>query len=443
MLAAIAVAATAAVLAPTSRAAAATPVEPQAPTVIHVSSTADGGDGSLRAALDAVSGAPGAGIVELVAGASYTLRACDVGALRSSGRVRIEGHGATIHQTCRDRILDHSGGDVLELRDLTMTGGSSSSTGGAVQADDLFVSGSRFEDNHATNYGGAIWAGTVSIVDSRFANNDAGGGGGAVQADHLTARGSRFAHNRAATGGALRTSDLVLTLSTVEWNDAGSAAGFDTATARIEDSTVEGNHAARTAGGGRVATSLTMARSLVADNRADEGGGLALEGDATIDSSTFAGNAALSGGGGALLATAGTVAARWVTFADDGADRGPVIDGASTATFEPFASLLVGDSPFASLCAGVTVHSGGHNQATGTACGLPGPGDRDRRPRPALSALADHGGPTRTLLPDAGAPSIDAVRLLDGDCQGKDQRGHVRPGRGGCAVGAVDLTPPA
>ena len=53
-----------------------------------------------------------------------------------------------------------------------------------------------------------------------------------------------------------------------------------------------------------------------------------------------------------------------------------------------------------------------------------------------LGALADNGGTTPTLLPQATSPAIDAA-----DCVGisPDQRGVARPQGARCDIGAVEV----
>jgi hypothetical protein len=67
------------------------------------------------------------------------------------------------------------------------------------------------------------------------------------------------------------------------------------------------------------------------------------------------------------------------------------------------------------------------------------------RPTPILGALADNGGPTKTMAPLTGSPAIDAgpdpVASLTGN--GSDQRGTpwVRVYNGTSDIGAVEVQP--
>jgi hypothetical protein len=52
---------------------------------------------------------------------------------------------------------------------------------------------------------------------------------------------------------------------------------------------------------------------------------------------------------------------------------------------------------------------------------------------PALGALADNGGPTKTMLPSAQSLAPGTGK----GCPATDQRGHARPANN-CAAGAVE-----
>jgi len=63
-----------------------------------------------------------------------------------------------------------------------------------------------------------------------------------------------------------------------------------------------------------------------------------------------------------------------------------------------------------------------------------------------VSSLADHGGPTETLLPEVGSPLLDAIptgtaELCDSTVT-EDQRGAARPSGPACDIGSVEGTAP-
>jgi hypothetical protein len=94
------------------------------------------------------------------------------------------------------------------------------------------------------------------------------------------------------------------------------------------------------------------------------------------------------------------------------------------------------------------ITSNGFNFSDDTTCGLTGTGDRQGAGNdPALSPLADNGGPTPTLLPQTGSPLIDAIPIAACQSDGAsgittDQRGLLRPAMAGCDIGSVEVQPP-
>ncbi len=115
------------------------PIPASAAVVFNVTTTADGGAGSLRAAVDSANLASEPATIQLAAGASYALTSCaateDANAsgdldFTGSHLVMIEGAGATINQTCAGERVIHSlvGTGGLEIVATTITGGTG--TGG-------------------------------------------------------------------------------------------------------------------------------------------------------------------------------------------------------------------------------------------------------------------------------------------------------------------------
>jgi hypothetical protein len=60
---------------------------------------------------------------------------------------------------------------------------------------------------------------------------------------------------------------------------------------------------------------------------------------------------------------------------------------------------------------------------------------------PLLGALADNGGPTKTMALGEGSSAIDVIPVED-NCPAIDQRGVSRPQRSACDAGAFELEPP-
>lgn len=309
-----------------------------------------------------------------------------------------------------------------EIRGLTIREMVAAEPGGAIRFarnGDLVVSDVFLRDNHAPN-GGAISVSGDQVTLSRVAmiSNTADNGGGALSwssiGGSLSIEDSTFYDNHASLGGGAL--------------DLGGSGVFT-----IRRSTLTGNGAA---GGGGAVFSLVAGAS---PNR--------------IEHSTIVGNASDEEGDGS------------------GVGGGIFVFASSTADIELFNTVVArntrGDASGAGASAddlsdpSLRLLSLGHNLIGTNAtvegsfpAGLPNAnddlvGDAATPLDPAFAALADNGGPTRTHLPHAGSPAVDA-----GSCPGQsaDQRGWVHPdGRtravdevaapdldDGCDIGAVE-----
>ena len=213
-----------------------------------------------------------------------------------------------------------------------------------------------------------------------------------------------------------------------EWF-SGSPAG----TLTVTDSTLNDNSAVFGGGIDNESGSVTVIRSTIANNRADDdaGGGITnRNGDTlTVIESTIFGNTGDDGGGGI-----------WN-------------DGSATVTGTIIAGNGVefGDEP--RDCTGF-VASHGYN-VFGTPCAPPQPTDLvgtfDAPLDALLNALGSSGGPTATMVPKPKSPAVNRIPIgavaSDGSialCPASgttDQRGIARPQAGACDVGSVERKP--
>jgi hypothetical protein len=286
----------------------------------------------------------------------------------SSGTLMLDGnHNGRIFDTVHSLHLSH----------LYLTGGSSPTGqgGGCIAADTVYldasvVSGCSASFHSGTHGGGIAVATAVHLTDSVVSNN----------AVYATDAGA------APTGGAIATRDFFCTSSTVSGNKSvatfGRAAGIDTvgdvtitgctidsntsnyyaamwasnshSTITITNSTFSGNHAANAQGAFFVAGALTMRNSTVAFNTSNYCGGMRAYGTVTIESSIIANN----------------------------------LSNASTCV---------------DLRTAMTI-SGGNNLVS--VVNTPVPADTIVA-NPRLTALADHGGLTRTHGLSLGSMAID------------------------------------
>ena len=133
-------------------------------------------------------------------------------AIRS--KITIEGNGYTISGEKQYRIFYVDGGD-LTLSDLKLTGGRSTSRGGALLVENggkATIENSKFIRNFADTEGGAIATSYpnrgLAINSSEFSNNYAQWSGGAIamKGATITITNSSFVKNFASNGGAIDTS---------------------------------------------------------------------------------------------------------------------------------------------------------------------------------------------------------------------------------------------
>lgn len=169
--------------------------------------------------------------------------------------------------------------------------GNSASWGGAleIQGGSARLVRVRMTENTSVSDGGAVWllnGGSLEVQGSRFDGNSAGQHGGAISnldSGHVDIAWSAFDGNTAGQhGGAIHSAGtLGLRASTLVDNEAGTARGgggvYQTGTgvaATLEFVTIVGNRAGYGAGitnesGSGAGSSITIGRSIVADNRID------------------------------------------------------------------------------------------------------------------------------------------------------------------------------
>ncbi len=350
-----------------------------------VSTTADSGAGSLRAAVASANGAAGADTINFTVGGTITLTS---GEIVISDSVTITGPGAAslaVSGNNASRIfnIDGTSNPTITISGLTLRNGNAGAgnSGGAIvhaTADgDVTLQSMVFTQNTAPDRGGALDmscnACNITINDSSFTANTAGLYGGAIgteSGNNFTVRRTTISGNSSAAGigGGIFEDDVIML---------------------IEDSTISGNTAA--VGGGiflYADTAATIRNSTISGNTATGGNGGGIyfynEGGSvlTIQNSTIANNT----GGGIYLynssATAQLLLASTIVANNTVAD----INGSGAPQFTANNSLI-------RVPAAGAVITGSGNIA-----------GQD----PLLGALANNGGPTQTMALQAGSPAIDA-----------------------------------
>lgn len=363
----------------------------------------------------------------------------------------IEGPGAdklTIDGNAADRVFLHAGQGTLALTGLTVANGK-------VAADKA--------------YGGCIYTkGSLTLTSAVVTGCQAIGltraiGGGVVVYNTLKAESSTFSNNVAdATVGALKTvaaggggifaHALTLQHSVVSGNTVHAALGSSTAGGAIGSaitakySTISGNAANAfgdaanySSGGGiAVAYSLFAQSSTVDNNAADLGGGIAAlgnDGFVTVLQSTISSNDGRIGGGGILSVPPLSLGNGTVAFNTSGAFGSGGVAALGATTLQ--SSILFGNTP-SDIDAKSTL-VGANNIIR-----IVGPDVVAVPPMtialdPNLGPLSYNGGVTRTHLPGANSPAIDAGNnVVDLPL---DQRGATYARVVGAApdIGAVEV----
>jgi hypothetical protein len=214
---------------------------PASADTFTVTTTTDGGSGSLREAIEDLAVNAGGDTVALQAGATYELTCGEGGDLsHGSTPLIIEGNGATIEQTCAGQRVLQQGDALLDLEYVTITGGNTDDPGAGVQTSgDLGVHHSTIRDNTTgpLSLGGGIsmlgGEGSALIEDSTLTGNTARNGGaiGVAAGTQVQVVNSTITDNHAdggpgtGVGGALDSNgggEFVFTYATIVGNTANS-----------------------------------------------------------------------------------------------------------------------------------------------------------------------------------------------------------------------------
>jgi hypothetical protein len=406
-----------------------------------VTSTADSGPGSLRAALSMA--ADGDTInFSLTYPATITLTS---GNLTIGTSVTISGPGpANLFISGNNEFLVFSvdGGVAATISGVTIEN-AMGTPGGIFNNGTLTVSNSTFSGN-STSFGpggGISNAGMLTVSNSTFSGNFTNiGDGGAIfnQGGSLTVNNSTFSGNSAFLG------------------DGGGIFNQGGSTLTVSNSTFSGNYAPGVGVCGAIDNggTATVSNSTFSGNSGTIGGGICNNGTATVSNSTFSGNGAGPGEGGGIV-NFGTLTVSFSTFSGNFTS----LAGAAIATYGPLTlkSTLLAGQTSGGNCAifSGTAASDGYNLSDDNSCTfLTATGDQNDITGAAsdLGPLQNNGGPTSTIALLPGSTAIDAIPVTPvnectdafGNPVPTDQRGVTRPQGSGCDIGAYELvqTPP-
>jgi len=340
----------------------------------------------------------------------------------------------------------------VTISNSSFTNNDASSAGGAVffstnVTGSISITDSDFAGNHSDESGGAAMiysdgTANLSISDSTFTDNDSSSWGGVLyimdSIVDVTINGSSMSGNYSVSGSGVayieNSGNLTITNSTFENNSSAGGSGAlylnITGDAIITNSLISGNSAAGGNGGGITKSnsgSLTINNSTLTGNSSlYMGGAIYGAGQVVINQSTITNNLAALGGGGIYLYSGSSVSLSGTIVSGNSATIGYAdiaTDTGNTLALTVNSSLLGDVDPL------ITVN--GSNNISST--------------NPMVGALADNGGPTKTMALLDGSPAIDAgpdpVATFVGN--DSDQRGlpWVRVFGGMVDIGAFEVQP--
>ena len=426
---------------------------------LFVTTTADNGAGSLRAAIVAANDGDAIQFDPALNGQTIALTS---GELAINKDITISGPGPDLlgvsrTSTGRFRIFNVMSGHVVAIAGLTISGGyaDASGAGGIANGATLTISHCVVSDNFSdggTGGGGINSAGSLTIVDSIVSNN---------RASFTT--GNPFGYGGGInSGGTLTIINSTITGNMADLDGGGIICG---GTTTITNTTISGNRAGSgtlqlTGYGGGISNggTLEIINSTVRDNTAQgngSGGGAGIDiiggGTATVRNSTISGNwAGVSGGG--ISSSGDTATSLTITHSTISGNRastgGGIFIRGSNAVLEIGNTILnAGASGSNIFNNGGTITSQGYNLSSDDGGGfLTSTGDQINT-NPMLGPLQDNGGPTFTHALLTGSPAINAGDPNFTPPPLYDQRGlgYDRVFNGRLDIGSFELqsTPPS
>ncbi len=388
------------------------------------------GAGSSKTIIDGNGAVTGDRVLQVMAGATSTTIA-----------------GVTIRGGRRSGTFDEGGG-------LLWSGGSGGPSALTLADDVIEGNRSPYGAGVYLSYGTSGDTVRVSRVTVRGNTASAAAGGlGASLGDFATLliTSSHLVGNRAYEGGGLYLQGaatsapqaLRVTYTEIARNGASLSGGFEnhsgTASAPVLLASSEVHDNISSAYGGGIGNygRLVVAGSTVASNKAQRGGGLYdYEGGVTRFSDTTVSTNSATAFGGAVYVEFfihgnADVQAQSATFAGNVSPVGSGIF-AAPGTHVELTSTLLDKGAGGAICNAAL--GGTISMASDSSCGL-GAGDAHAL---RLGPLGWHGGPTRTHVPLAGSPAVDADTAAGPTL---DQRGIPRPQGSHRDVGAVEVVP--
>lgn len=340
-------------------------------------------------------------------------------------------------------------------------GNSASNSGGGIYAAAaVTLADSSIDDNTAAFLGGGLstteTAGSFAMTGGTLSGNNAFGGGGAFIGSSLNASfddtdliGNTSTGANFGGGAVLSAGQVSINKAQILDNKADGASGLGGA---LFSGTADEN----------ITTSLKVTNSTLSGNEAFAGSAVwagsskpSSTNKTSISNSTITGNVSQSAVGAVQVYNGTSVTGSTITdnTASGGANAIGGLVGMTANLVSLSGSILSGNSGH--QCA-TAVNDGGSNllspnDATCALSAAPAKGNVFAAPQ--LGALANNGGPTKTLLPGPTSPALDKISASTGTgvndaltgnaitlcgAGATDQRGTSRPQGAKCDIGAVE-----
>jgi hypothetical protein len=474
----------------------------ETPAMFLVTTTADSGAGSLRAAVTQANTNPGADTITFQAGLGpVTLTSDQLSLTDTSGTTTISGPSGGTQTVRRStavgtplfRVFSINSGVTANLSQLTITDGNAPSTepsgSGVRNAGNLTVVNSVISGNGSGSSGvnGAglyTFGGTLAVVgttitgNGSFVGDTAANGAGlynfqgnvTVTSSVISGNVASFSTGSGGVGGGIFNNAGIMTVasSTVSGNSALHSAGISNSggTMTVTNSTISGNAANNTLGGsgsgGGISNGgiLTLSGSTISGNSARNqagnatGGGLFSNGTLTVSNSTFSGNEAIVSSGGGVSIVGGTATFTNVTITGNRSnDRGGGLFRSNgtvtlgntliTGNFRGPGTSTRDDASGAVASASANNLIGNGTNLTGITNGTSGNqiGTAAAPINPLLQPMANNGGLTSTHSLGLNSPALGKGSTTVANYQPFDQRGAARD-NGTPDIGAFEVNHP-
>ena len=381
------------------------------------------------------------------------------GAVRNARTVRYDGCMAQGNVAADGGAFANLSGAILVLNNAIVDSNWAAGAGGGVfnRGNSIQVN-STFLSNNQANTGGGIHTDTNAVlINSGLRSNAANWGGGMYNTGSALHTGTIYAGNWAWEGGAINTVGTSSTVmlqaqSDLYYNQADRGGGVfaESSNLFIQESTVDGNFAAREGGGvWAIAARTRIDKSTFSFNYAMiDGGGLWTGSSTLIFNSTFSQNVAGNFGGGIHYFSApfATLTMRHATVSENWALMGA---GLFTQPAGGPAALLHNSIVAINLEFGGTFDdvNGGLLDPTGfnnllsqiPLWGLTVPNGNQANTNPMLMPLGAYGGPTQTYSLTAVSPALNAASNNPSHTLPDDQRSSIRPNGGMPDIGSFEV----